>query len=414
MARKDLFRKLLPVAEAVLFIAGYYLITVKLFKLEDPFFTGEPVNIFIALLLFFTLFHGLSSGLLSVILSIPLLEKTYPAFPTNFFLWELLITLLSGEFHYIWNRKIQLLSEENEYLRGKLRNQMSNFILLKLSHDQLEKHYLLKPVSLRSLLTQIKKAILNRPEDAVNLFRDMLSNAFYVQSGSIYRIDGENFFPEIHIGEPVEIDPEDPLVKEVMEREETVFISDIPELSGSQYLAAIPVKDVTGENNLTGIFLIGKLPYNYLNADNILAMSVAVNWFFNQIKDQEKLKNVPENFRKKFSYEFLKELIVLKELHREVKIESSLVVFKVPEIHTDFPLFIEKQVRGMDAVDWLKLNDSIYVFVLLPLSPVEAAEGFIRRISIQLEKTFNEDIELIHRVFPVDKKIFERISYILR
>lgn len=329
-------------------------------------------------------------------------------------MWTLLTVLIVGEFHYFWNRKIKLLTEETDYLKGKLRNQMSNFILLKLSHDQLEKHYLLKPISLRSLLTKIKRTIPENREKATELFLDTLINAFFVESGSIFTYRNGQLFPEFHLGKPVEVDTEDPLLKEALEREETVFISSLPEESTSRYLAAIPIKDLNRESGLIGVFLLGKMPFNYLNADHILALSVAVNWFFNQLQEEIDYRSVPERIKELLSYEFLRELLILKKLNEDVRVESSLIVFRVPDVHTDFPLFLEKRVRGMDTVDWTNLNETIYSFVLLPLSSVESAQGFINRIKDEIERIFGEEIDYIYRVFPVDKKIFQKLDYVIK
>ncbi len=407
-------KRFLPVFEAILLILGYYFLIVHIFQLKDPFFVEKSLNPLVLLLLTLTLFHGLTAGIFSVVILIPLLEKTYSQFPANFFMWTLLTVLISGEFHYFWNRKIKLLTEETDYLKGKLRNQMSNFILLKLSHDQLEKHYLLKPISLRSLLTKIKKAIPEDRKRATDLFSDMLINAFFVESGSVFTYRKGHFEPELHLGEPVELHLEDPLLREALEKGETVFISSLPEESSSRYLAAIPIKNLNEESDLLGVFLLKKMPFNYLNADHILALSVAVNWFFNQLQEETDYTKVPEKLRKILSYDFLREFLILKKLNDDVGVESSLVIFRVPDVHTDFPFFLEKRVRGMDTVDWTTLNRAIYAFVLLPLSSVESAEGFIKRVKDEIERVFGEEIDYIYRIFPVDRNIFQRLEYVIR
>ena len=414
MHSKVLIRKVLPLIESALFIFGYYYITYYIFELKDPFFIEKSLNPFILILLLLTLFHGLPVGILSALLLIPIFEKNYHPFPTEFFLWILLIILITGEFHYLWNKKIKLLSEETDYLKGKLRNQMSNFILLKLSHDQLEKHYLLKPISLRSLLTKLKKLLIKSKTEAEDLFVDILLNAFFVESGSIYFLNDGEFEKKLDIGKPVILHLDDPLVREAIENEESVFISSLPEESKTNYLAVIPIKDLNQNAGLIGIFLLKEMPFNYLNADHILALSVAINWFFNQLNEKINFTEVPEKLRNLLSYDFLRELLLLKKLNEEAGIESSIVIFRVPDIHIDFPFFIEKKVRGMDTVDWVSFNNAIYTFVLLPLSPVEAAEGFINRVKNEIFDVFKEDIFFIYRIFPVDSKIFERIEYIVR
>ncbi len=407
------FSKALPILEALTLTLGYY-ITVHLFHIKDVFFIKESSSPFLLLLLLLTLFHGLSAGLISLLILIPILEKTYPHFPTDFFIWILLLTLLAGEFHYFWNKKIKQLSEETDYIKGKLRLQTSQLILLKLSHDQLEKHYLIKPVSLRTLLTEVERLLTENRERAIKEFKEILLNTFYVEAGSLYLLKDKKFQPFMHVGEPVEIHLKDPLLQEALERGETLFISNVTETADTEYLAVIPIKKLTKEMESRGVFLLKEMPFNYLNADHVLALSVALNWFFNQLDEEVNYREVPERLRELLSPNMLRELLILEKLSKEANIESSLVVFRVPDTHVDFPNFIEKRIRGMDIVAWFRLNGNIYTLVLLPLSPVESAESFIERIKQDVEETFNEEIFFIHRIFPVDSKIFERINYAIR
>ena len=393
---------------------GYYYITAHIFHIKDAFFIKEGSNPFLLLILLLTLFHGLSAGLVSLLTLIPILEKTYSRFPTDFFIWLLLLTLLTGEFHCFWSKKIHQLLEETKYIKEKLRLQTSQLILLKLSHDQIEKHYLVKPVSLRSLLTELKKLINTDKNKAVEKFKEILLNTFYVESGALYLIKNRHFKLNFYIGEPVPFIPDDPMIRVAFEKEEVVFLSNLQETDKTGYLAVIPIKNLSKEMEVVGIFLLKRMPFNYLNADHILALSVALNWFFNQIKEEINYKGIPEKLKELLSPDFLREVLILEKLQKETDIESSLVVFRIPDIHADFPRFIEKRVRGMDVIDWFKLNGTIYTLVLLPLSPVESAESFINRIKQEVKETFDEDVLFISRIFPVDSRIFERVNYVIK
>ena len=256
------------------------------------------------LLLVLTLYYGISAGLIAFLISLPFMKFFYEKFPINFLLWSLLNVFVAGEFHFYWNRKIQLADEESKYFKEKLRRQTSDFILLKLSHDQLEKHYMIKPISLRRLLASVKEELLVSREKPVEKFIDLLVHAFYVQSASLYFREGEEYNLFASVGEKVELDLEDPLISEALNRKRPVFVSQISK-GKSKYLSVIPIFDLEDEEKLLGLFLLRKIPFTYLNADTVLSLSVFLLWFVNEFKSSSLLSSISDKLREVFSYEFL-------------------------------------------------------------------------------------------------------------
>jgi hypothetical protein len=379
------------------------------FNSSDPFFTNSPINPYLLLLLVFTLYYGISAGLTALLVSLPFIKFSYEKFPVNFFLWSLLYVFVAGEFHFFWNRKIQVAEEESKYFKEKLRRQTSDFILLKLSHDQLEKHYMIKPISLRRLLTAVKEELLSGRGNTAEKFMDLLVHAFYVQSASLYLREGSKYNLFASVGKKVELDLNDPLISEALNRRRPVFISQIGR-GESKYLSVIPIFDLEDEEKLLGLFLLREIPFNYLNADTVLSLSVALLWFINELKGAPLLRSIPDKLRRVFSYEFLKELSIVHRLNEKTGVESSVVVYKVPSLYEDFVLFVKERIRGMDVVDAVTLKDGKLVFVLLPLSPLSAAEGFVKRIEKEILNIYgSHSCSFSHRYVKVDNKIYEKL-----
>ncbi|WP_456397252.1 PelD GGDEF domain-containing protein [Desulfurobacterium sp.] len=408
MAKRDIAVKFV-VGEAVLFfviltLAGFY------FNPKDPLFIHSTVNPFILLELTITLFYGLIGGLVFLIIAVPVFKFIYPQFPLSFFLWTLLLVLIAGEFFSYWKRRIELSEEESTYFKSKLRKQTNDFILLKLSHDQLEKHYIIKPISIRAVLEKIKKELINNREKAFEDLMNLISEAFFVRRGSLYcKSQGTNFKLTASIGEPVDIDMEDPLVKEAIEEGRTVFLSHTS--SQSKYLAVIPVFNIANDDEIIAFFLIKDLPFRYLNADNILSINVALIWFIAELEKTEMAKDLTSEFGY-LPVDFLVEVRTVKILQEKFGTDSYIVVYKIPENMKDIIQFIQNKIRGIDFLVYHKVSNYYIVYVLLPLSSLSSAEGFSNRISNELKRCFGDEIKnkIIEKFIKVDENIFETLK----
>ncbi|OMH41203.1 PelD GGDEF domain-containing protein [Desulfurobacterium indicum] len=406
MAKRDIAVKFV-VGEAVLFfviltLIGFY------FNPKDPLFIHSTVNPFVLLGLTITLFYGLIGGLVFLVISVPIFKFIYPQFPLSFFLWTLLLILIAGEFFSYWKRRIELSEEESTYFKSKLRKQTNDFILLKLSHDQLEKHYLVKPISIRTVLEKIKKELINNREKAFENLMSLISEAFFVRKGSLYikTSKEESFKLASSISKPVELDMDDPLVREAIEEGRTVFLSSSS--SQSKYLAVIPVFDIANDDEIIAFFLVKDLPFRYLNADNILSINVALIWFMAELEKTEMVKDLINEFRY-LPVDFIVEVQTVKILQEKFGIDSYIVVYKIPENMEDIIQFIHNRIRGVDFLVYHKINDHYIVYVLLPLSSLSSAEGFSNRISNELKRRFGNEIKdkIAEKFIKIDGNIFK-------
>ncbi|WP_456485013.1 PelD GGDEF domain-containing protein [Desulfurobacterium sp.] len=408
MAKKDIAIKFV-VGEAVLFFiiltaVGFY------FNPKDPLFIHSTVNPFVLLELTITLFYGLTGGLVFLVAAVPVFRFIYPQFPLSFLLWTLLLVLIAGEFFSYWKRRIELSEEESTYFKSKLRKQTNDFILLKLSHDQLEKHYLVKPISIRTVLEKIKKELINNREKAFGNLMNLISEAFFVRRGTLYCKTPEgNFKLAASIGEPVKLDMNDPLIREAIEEERTVFLSSSS--SQSNYLAVVPVFDISNDDEIIAFFLIKDLPFRYLNADNILSINVALIWFMAELEKTEMVKDLVNEFRY-LPVDFIVEVQTVKILYEKFGIDSYMVVYKIPENLKDIIQFIQNKIRGVDFLVYHKVNNCYMVYILLPLSSLSSAEGFSNRISNELKRRFGSEIKnkITEKFIKVDREIYKSLK----
>ncbi|WP_457680844.1 PelD GGDEF domain-containing protein [Thermovibrio sp.] len=379
---------------------------------KDPLFTSYTVNPFIIFLLVITLYYGLEAGLLALLLEVVSMVLLYKGWNVKFLLWSLLNVLIAGEFHFFWTKKIRVAEEENHYFKDKLRRQTSDLILLKLSHDQLEKHYMVKPISIRMVVEEIKEKLKKRKdrEEMFEKLRELLTYGFYVQEAALYLKEEEGYKLATSVG-AVPFKENDPLVEKALEVKEAVFISQLRTPADTQYLAVIPIYNFADEDELLGIFLLKQIPFNYFNSDTILSLGVILHWLVNELKGADIIKEVNPVLKELLSYEFIKELAVMASLKERTGAESSLVLFSVDKLNEDFPLFLSEKIRALDLINVVELNGQKLVLVLLPLTSVASAKGFVKRIEKEFSYTSGEE-GLIYRIFSVDRDSYDKVAHI--
>jgi uncharacterized protein (DUF342 family) len=75
--------------------------------------------------------------------------------------------LVASEFNYYWKEHLRKIEEKLKYAEDKLKDLSKDLMLLKLSHDQLEKQYIVKPVSIRSIIQEFKNRFISTPDKKI-------------------------------------------------------------------------------------------------------------------------------------------------------------------------------------------------------------------------------------------------------
>ena len=398
----------------VLFIVGYQSSS------EDPLFLHSSVNPMLLAMLVITLYYGFVYGILGFIIEITFVKLLYPVFPVKIILWHLLNIVISGEFHFFWTKKIETLQDKNAYFRDKLRRFASDSMILKLSHDQLEKHYLVKPISIRSLMERLKESILedldllnadfNNKSKPFLILKQILEGAFYVQNGELYVFEEKKFVSILSIGSSEELDTQDPLVDKALESRDSPYISQIND--STKYLAVIPIYDFLNEDKLIGLFVLRKIPFHYLNADTVVSLGVILYWFLNELR---RLRDYGyTGCVLPLSYDFCRELLILKCISNKLKEESVIVIFKLADNDDSFEFFLREKLRAIDVFDIYKSKTFTYFLILLPLSDFSSARGFIDRLRRDYSKFYGTEKDLPpYRVVLVDGNIEEKLLDLL-
>ena len=96
--------------------------------------------------------------------------------------------MIIGQFHYLWGKKQLQNKSVLAYKIAKLDEVSNAFYTLKISHDQIEKNYVFKPMSLRSNILEIKKSFKDK-EDYVEQFLGLLENSCNVTISGVFVVE---------------------------------------------------------------------------------------------------------------------------------------------------------------------------------------------------------------------------------
>ncbi|WP_345991085.1 hypothetical protein [Sulfurimonas sp. HSL-1716] len=378
--------------ETVLLVSAYLLIGYLLNPKDICILNGQFPYILI-LLSIITLFHGFESGMLGIGIIALAMWYFYPSFNYVQFLTTLMMVLILSEFHYYWSKKIREAEADSEYRDIKLNELSRAFYTLKISHDQLEKNYVTKPMSLRNSIMHIKETG-GDDEYKINNFLKFLEKSFNIGSGSIaLKESGENFAIAARSEDASNsLDLNDQLIQKSMETNKPVFVSD-DNIKQSRYLAVIPALQ---REKIVGLLLIEKMPFMSFNRENLTSIAILTEYFFNEIKKENILledDRLQAILDKEYRYEYFR----LYELYKFNKIDSTTLVIKVDNELLATRMFetIDKLLRSLDIATLIKHKEVFFISILFPLGHRSVTTGFINRLLTNMNDIQEDQFEHI-------------------
>lgn len=401
-------------AEALLFssiaIAIGYLLGA-----DDPLGVEKNAWYFLITLTVITLYSGLGFGLLSLIPFSLALFTFYNRFPYDFFLWHLLFTLILGEFQYIWDRRIEQIKEEKKYLEEKLDDMGKNYFLLRASHEQLERNYILRPFSARSALLEVRNKLIENSNSGFEWIMVFLSKICNIEKASLYiKENNKGGFKEAgSTGGSTPLELNDPLLYRAIQEKGMLFIGNILDKQFSKYIAVIPILNDAEE--ISAVLLIEDMPFLSLNKDNLFTINLILSYFFDEINAIDLIggsyKDIPF-----YDPIILKEIYKLSRLKKKAGAESAVVVFDFSNSPIGKNLFslVQSKMRGADMVCSYE-KEGLKALVLLFLTHSSGAIDFIDRIMTGIGETFGmtEKENIKYKIIPVSddhKKTIEAIN----
>ena len=401
-------------------IVTFYLLVGYAIDDQNICILNSDISYILILLAVITLFHGFENGMLALSIIAFTMWFAYPSFAYVEFLVALLMTMIFSEFHYYWTKKIKKAEINAEYRGTKLDELSKAFYTLKISHDQLEKNYVIKPMSIRNSIETIiyEHDEINKDDSVVNKkaayyrnFLSLLEKSFNVSSAVVvYRkkdskenyitkdnseiVYGKNT-PKIKLDEVVE----DYLVDRAIGRHSAIYISDdngeptVDLDNGSLFVAAIPsVRD----NKVEEILAIERIPFMAFNRENLTSISILLEYFTIEIRKNILLEEVHDleiiqDDKFKFEYERLK------VLYKKYKVNSIMLVLRVDNELQATRVYekIEHMLRSLDMVTMIEENGFYYITLLFPLHDEAAALGYLNRLKSMLQEEKDKEFDFM-------------------
>ena len=402
----------------ILYVAIGYLV-----DHEDPLLLEGQIPYLIVLLAVLTLFHGMESGVLALTLVTLVMWSEYKPFPHVSFLTALLMTMLFGEFYRYWNRKIHQHQLEAEYKTRRFTELARAFYTLKISHEQLEKNYVVKPMSVRSSLEYIlqkkEQAIKANDMNIVQHTRDflvLLQKSFSVIEAQAIVLDtleleaskDIDFFKKhaklVGITTHSASSPsdlfEEEMIDQALTRKRAVYISDaqgnpsLQEASQDAVLAAIPS---FFEGKLLGVLVIRRMPFLAFNKENLTSISILLDYFFIELANQGFLSEnnlLPYLKEREFATEFAR----LKYIYDKYRVNSAALVFKAKDALHARRLYeyAAKILRSLDMLTLVEYEGGYSLVILLVLNDDAAAAGFLKRFENSLPTRQDREFEVMN------------------
>ena len=386
---KDVNIKILTVEVIIFFsvilTAGYFV------NKHDPLGINSGISYFLIFLTVVTLYYGIAAGIISLILSLPALVYFYPHFPMHFFLFNLLMVLIMGEFYFYWSSNIKKAEEKSEYIEEKFNELRKNFYFLKLSLDQIEKSYVTKPVTIRGVVQDVKKlfALGGKPyKDLIN----MVSQLFKIERASLFILNNADggYEDAADIGDPVELNLKDYLVEESFREKTLTYLPSIlsrKKENSSEYLAVIPIFD---SDNAVAVFAVKDMAFTEYNKESLLLIYLFLYYFFEYIKSVNGLSEDIRAYINVIDIDFLMEMERLYKIWDKFKIESALLIFYVKDADSnkEFYSFMEDKIRNLDMI--ASVNNGKTIIILLPFTPKSGCKSFINRVDNGIIEKFGK------------------------
>ena len=401
-------------------LVGIFLLIGYLINPQDVCFVETQISYALILLAILTLFHGFENGLIAIGMLSGAMWFFYPEFPYTDFLVLLLMTMIFSEFHYYWTKKIKELQVEANYKTTKLNELSKAFYTLKISHDQLEKNYVVKPMSIRSAIEDIvtDTQLMQKDKTDENIARFytnfllLLEKSFNVNSALIIHKNRGHEDEELSAQNAAvtysslceEYSKEEIsrsyLFNRALHFKQPVYISDkageptLESKEDSKFLVAIPF---TLGNHVASVLLIDRMPFMSFNKENLISISILLEYLSISISHT----NTPDDFytivavqESAFTYEYNR----LRYIHDKYGVNSSLMVLKLEsELQT---LKVHKQIlqmlRALDLVTLAHYGEFHYIILLFPLSDESSALGFLKRLKHNIKYEKDKAFETMH------------------
>lgn len=358
--------------------------------------------------------YGFMRGLVSAMLLVLALFwyranglSLYHDLPASFIVGGMLSSMLVGEIRDIWERRLERLELANEYRQMRLDEFTRAHYILRISHDRLEQRIAGNDQSLRSSLLTLRSQLRALPQDGdaiVALAESILAllasyGSFRV--ASLHRVGLNNQVdctPLSQIGESSPMPGDDLLVNLCLSRGQLVSVrTELMERGEgrkhSLYQVCVPLMDTEGR--ILALLAVEQMPFFAFNERLLSLLTILSGHIADIVQTDAKSLQLADMDAQVFSQNLKRSL----NDAEEHDLDAYLFMFEVTSEGTGAGRKVLQQIessrRGLDVqLRAINANHKTCVLVLLPLTSVEGAQGYLSRLHSLLSERYGLEHDL--------------------
>jgi polysaccharide biosynthesis protein PelD len=318
-------------------------------------------------------------------------------FPQQYFLGGLVLVLGCGQFSDVWHDRHRRVREVNHFLSERLGALTRAHFLLQLSHQRIEHELLVRPVTLRDLLGELRAVTDREPGElpGSRFLMQMLSQSCELEVASLHPVHDGVARPDAlaRLGEAGTLDGDDPLVRSAFELDRLAHVqADQAAAAASRYLVCVPVD--ASDRQRVAVLAVERMPFFALNPENLQLLTVLTGYWADGLRARHLVRRVLA-LRPDCPADFALEVVRLHALKKQSDIDSALVafVFDRSTEHTNLAGQIRRMPRSLDMIWEIETPTHRVMVNLLALAGPAAIEGFLARIEGVLRGQFDTDFQ---------------------
>jgi hypothetical protein len=314
-------------------------------------------------------------------------------FPLHFMLGGALFTLIAGQFSTIWATRLRRSDLLSRHASERFEQLSRAYFVVRYSHDQLEQNLIIRPVTLRQAITELRRLLTASggtvSRELAEEFLVLLAHYCSLSSAAIYVLnDGvPEDEPLAQCGQGAPLRENDLLFRSAVESDHTAYQAANRLDSGDQscYLVAAPIR--TSSGRLLGMLLVTDMPFMALHRETLQILAVLLAY----AADHVEAVGIARSLLAVYSdcpLVFGAELVKMTRLKRSLDITSTLVTINLlpgPK-RDELCLLLERQHRGLDHSWRRDIGWGVQFVTLMPFSGT--AEGYQARLDVALKKQF--------------------------
>ena len=308
-----------------------------------------------------------------------------------FILGGFLMTIFAASFQANWEKKNKNNQEISEYLSQRVQSIALAYKCCALAYATIEQNYILKPVTIRSAIMELRDLIANPNYPQTNVYDrllNILSQQCSLERAGIFFIQDKKLTTTalVSIGDMQPINIKDNLIVACLEQNKITYINPKNIQNQNNILVVAPLNNA--ENNIYALLIIEELPFIKLTHENLEKLNLFLQYFLDGYPLKlarpilEKFPNCPHEFANEFQR--------LVFLYQKTQKDSALISLKITKSvrQHDYVVRLMQEKRGLDSLWKVTTGDTVVILVIMPLINYAGIEGYRSRINKILSEEF--------------------------